>query len=126
PRGQRRRATDRAQAATDPALEVAGQAASVAHQGSPGAERGVVRVVDTQPALDGLPRAIVQIHDMSRQMAVASNQQTHVAEDISRQITSIASVSDQNAELAQHSARTGREMEQTAQALHTLVARFNR
>src|SRR5690606_16662009 len=85
-----------------------------------------VHVVDTQTALDGITRAIVQIHDMSRQMAVASNQQTHVAEDISRQITSIASVSDQNAELAQHSARTGREMEQTAQALHTLVARFHR
>lgn len=106
--------------------EVAGQAVSVAHQGSREAEAGVVHVVDTQTALDGITRAIVQIHDMSRQMAVASNQQTHVAEDISRQITSIASVSDQNAELAQHSARTGREMEQTAQALHTLVARFNR
>src|SRR5690554_5060232 len=106
--------------------EVADQAVSVAHQGSREAEAGVVHVVDTQTALDGITRAIVQIHDMSRQMAVASNQQTHVAEDISRQITSIASVSDQNAELAQHSARTGREMEQTAQALHTLVARFNR
>src|SRR5690606_27838186 len=106
--------------------EVAGQAVSVAHQGSREAEAGVVHVVDTQTALDGITRAIVQIHDMSRQMAVASNQQTHVAEDISRQITSIASVSDQNAELPQHSPGASREEEQTARALHALVARPNR
>lgn len=83
-------------------------------------------MVDTQQALDGITQAIAQIHEMGQQMAVASNQQAHVAEDISRQITNIASVSDQNAELAQRSAQTGKDMETTAQALHTLVERFNR
>lgn len=105
---------------------VAAQAVEVAHLGSREAEAGVAHVVDTQQALDGISQAIVQIHDMSQQMAVASTQQAHVAEDISRQITYIASVSDQNAELAQRSAQTGKDMESTAQALHTLVERFNR
>ncbi|MEH6801340.1 MAG: hypothetical protein V7681_18830 [Halopseudomonas sabulinigri] len=54
-------------------------------------------------------------------MAVASHQQTQAAEDISQQITIIACVSDQNAELAQHSAQTGEDMQTTAQALNALI-----
>ncbi|MGN5518566.1 PAS domain-containing methyl-accepting chemotaxis protein [Halopseudomonas sp. Lyrl_26] len=106
--------------------QVAAEAVEIAHQGSEEAQTGVQQVVDTQHALDGITQAIAQIHEMGQQMAVASNQQAHVAEDISRQITNIASVSDQNAELAQRSAQTGKDMETTAQALHTLVERFNR
>ena len=105
---------------------VATQAVEVAHLGSQEAEAGVAHVVDTQQALDGISQAVVQIHKMSQQMAVASTQQSCAAEDISRQITNIATVSDQNAELAQHSAQTGKDMENTAQALHHLVERFNR
>ncbi|MEJ6655126.1 MAG: PAS domain-containing methyl-accepting chemotaxis protein [Pseudomonas sp.] len=106
--------------------QVAAQAVEVAHQGSQQAQTGVEHVVDTQQALDGINLAIEQIHQMGQQMAAASEQQAHVAEDISRQITSIALVSDQNADLAQRSAQTGEDMETTAQALHTLVERFNR
>ncbi|MCO5786857.1 chemotaxis protein [Pseudomonas sp. G11-1] len=106
--------------------QVATEAVEIALQGSQEAQTGVQQVVETQEALDGITQAIAQIHVMGEQMAAASNQQADVAEDISRQITNIASVSDQNAELAQRSAQTGRDMETTAQALHTLVERFNR
>lgn len=58
-------------------------------------------------------------------MASASEEQAHVAEDISRQITSIAQVSDRNADIAKQSSSTGQELENTAHALHALVERFN-
>ena len=106
--------------------QVAATAVEVAHQGSQEAQTGVEHVVDTQQALDGINLAIAEIHEMGQQMAVASDQQAHVAEDISRQITNIARVSDQNADLAERSAQTGQDMQTTAQALHALVERFNR
>ena len=106
--------------------QVAATAVQVAHLGSQEAQAGVEHVVDTQQALDGINQAIAQIHEMGQHMAVASDQQAHVAEDISRQITNIARVSDQNADLAQRSAQTGQDMQTTAKALHALVERFNR
>ena len=124
--GKTQESTEQIQRIIGSLQQVAATAVEVAHQGSQEAQTGVQQVVDTQQALDGITRAIAQIHEMGQQMAVASNQQAHVAEDISRQITNIASVSDQNAELAQRSAQTGKDMESTAQALHALVERFNR
>tara|TARA_R110000751_G_C13735685_1_gene476970 strand:+ start:1135 stop:1314 length:180 start_codon:yes stop_codon:yes gene_type:complete len=59
-------------------------------------------------------------------MAAASDQQAQTAENISQQITNITRASDQNAELAQHSAQTGEDMQTNARALHTLAERFNR
>ncbi len=58
-------------------------------------------------------------------MAAASEQQAHVAEDISRQITRIADASDVNAGLAEESAQAGSELDQTARAMHALVERFS-
>ena len=124
--GKTQESTEQIQRIIGSLQQVAAQAVEVAHQGSHEAQTGVHQVTETQQALDGITRAIAQIHEMGQHMAAASNQQASVAEDISRQITNIANVSDQNAELAQRSAQTGQDMETTAQALHTLVERFNR
>ena len=124
--GKTQESTEHIQRIIGSLQQVAAQAVQVAHLGSQEAQAGVEHVVDTQQALDGINQAIERIHQMGQQMAVASDQQAHVAEDISRQITNIATVSDQNADLAQRSAQTGKDMENTAQALHALVERFNR
>ena len=47
------------------------------------------------------------------------------AEEISRQITSIAQVSEQNADIAENSCALGGDLENTAHALNALVTRFN-
>jgi aerotaxis receptor len=105
--------------------QVASQAVSIARQGSEEAHAGVLQVISTQEALNGITAAVDRINQMSHQMAAASEEQAHVAEDISRQITSIAQVSDQNATITAHSSRIGRELEGTASSLHVLVERFN-
>lgn len=73
--------------------QVANQAVSIARQGSEEAHAGVLQVISTQEALNGITAAVDRINQMSHQMASASEEQAHVAEDISRQITSIAQVS---------------------------------
>lgn len=93
--------------------------------GSVEARSGVEQVISTQGALDGINGAVERIHQMSQQMAAASEQQAHVAEEISRQISSIARVSDQNADIAVSSSTVGDDLKHTAQQLNALVARFN-
>lgn len=104
----------------------ANQAVDIARQGSDEAHAGVDQVIATQNALNGIGVAVEHIHQMTEQMAAASEQQAHVAEDISRQITTIAQVSEQNVDIAASSATLGRELEQTAHEMYALVDRFNR
>lgn len=104
----------------------ADQAVTIAQAGREEAGAGVRQVIATQQALQGISTAVDLIHEMAQQMASASEEQAHVAEDISRQITGIARVSDLNAELAVESAQVGSELEQTAQAMYALVERFSR
>ncbi|EXF45072.1 aerotaxis receptor Aer [Pseudomonas sp. BAY1663] len=103
----------------------AANAVEIARSGTLEAEDGVRQVVSTQQALQHVGDAIELIHGMSQQMAAASEQQAHVAEDISRQITRIADASDVNAGLAEESAQAGSELDQTARAMHALVERFS-
>ncbi|MNZ98907.1 Methyl-accepting chemotaxis protein (MCP) signaling domain protein [compost metagenome] len=98
----------------------------VARQGSDEAHIGVEQVIATQDALEGIGVAVERIHQMTEQMAAASEQQAHVAEDISRQITTIAQVSEQNVDIAASSATLGRDLEHTAHEMYALVDRFNR
>lgn len=102
----------------------AGQAVSVAHQGSQEAKAGVDQVKETQKALERISTAVSHIHQMSEQMAAASEEQAHVAEDISRQITSISQVSDLNAERSKQASETGASLKNTAHEMHALVERF--
>jgi aerotaxis receptor len=66
-----------------------------------------------------------RIHQMSQQLAAVSEEQAHLAEDISQQITNIAHVSEQNTALAVQSSQIAGELQDTAVALHALVPRFN-
>ena len=104
----------------------ANQAVEVARQGSDEAHIGVEQVIATQDALEGIGVAVERIHQMTEQMAAASEQQAHVAEDISRQISTIAQVSEQNVDIAASSATLGRDLEHTAHEMYALVDRFNR
>ena len=105
--------------------DVALQAVAIARQGSDEARAGVERVIETERALDGITSAVGGIHEMAEQMAAAAEQQSHVAEDISRQITTISQASERNAEITGRTALLGRDLESTAHSLHALVERFN-
>lgn len=89
-------------------------------------QTGVGNIVDTQQALDDTSQAITGIHEMGQHMAAASDQQANAADDNCQQIINIVRVSDQNAELAKHSAQISEDMQATAQALNAPIERFNR
>ena len=64
------------------------------------------------------------INDMNTQIATAAEEQTAVAEEINRNITTITQVADQTAEGARHSAQISEELVQLAAHLEELVSRF--
>jgi methyl-accepting chemotaxis protein len=62
---------------------------------------------------------------MATQIAAATEEQTAVADEISRNISTIAELADQTAEQA-HSALLSEELTSTAGSQYSLVERFNR
>ncbi|VVN33052.1 Aerotaxis receptor [Pseudomonas fluorescens] len=90
------------------------------------AEEGVAWVLEADKALVGISEAVANITDMTTQIAAATEEQTAVAEEISRNITTIAHLADQTSEQARHSAQLSTELTQTAKTQYSLVERFNR
>lgn len=90
------------------------------------AEEGVAWVLEADKALVGISEAVANITDMTTQIAAATEEQTAVAEEISRNITTIANLADQTSEQARHSAELSKELTQTAKIQYSLVERFNR
>jgi aerotaxis receptor len=63
---------------------------------------------------------------MTTQIAAATEEQTAVADEISRNISTIAQLADQTSEQAQSSALLSEELTRTATGQYSLVERFNR
>ena len=90
------------------------------------AQEGVARVMEADQALVGISEAVANITDMTTQIAAATEEQSAVAEEISRNISTIAELADQTSEQAQHSAKLSEELTQTVNTQYSLVERFNR
>ena len=90
------------------------------------AEEGVAWVLEADMALVGISEAVANITNMTTQIAAATEEQTAVAEEISRNITTIAQLADQTSEQAHHSAELSKELTKTAATQYSLVERFNR
>ena len=105
--------------------EVIERLAATVHDISHSVDSLAAESQSTQQAADMIGAIVVQAeaeHVVSTQPALDGTSQ----EDISQQITIIACVSDQNAELAKHSAQISEDMQTTAQALNAPIERFNR
>jgi aerotaxis receptor len=90
------------------------------------AEEGVERVLAADQALAGISEAVAHITDMATQIAAATEEQSAVAEEISRNITTISALADETSEQAQSSAQLSEELTRTANSQYSLVERFNR
>lgn len=90
------------------------------------AEDGVARVLEADRALIGISEAVANITDMTTQIAAATEEQSAVAEEISRNITTISHLADETSEQAQNSALLSEELTKTANSQYSLVERFNR
>lgn len=90
------------------------------------AEEGVERVQKADDALIGISEAVANITDMANQIAAAAEEQSAVADEVNRSITTIAQLADQTAGEAQSTALLSEELTATAQGQYSLVERFNR
>ncbi|MDP3816237.1 PAS domain-containing methyl-accepting chemotaxis protein [Pseudomonas sp.] len=90
------------------------------------ADEGVERVQKADDALAGISEAVANITDMANQIAAAAEEQSAVADEVNRSITTIAQLADQTAGEAQSTARLSAELTATAQGQYSLVERFNR
>ncbi|MEE3636214.1 PAS domain-containing methyl-accepting chemotaxis protein [Pseudomonas sp. AL 58] len=102
------------------------RAVSTATKGEQISRDSVQRVEAVQSALVGISQAVSRITGMSQQMATASEQQSHVAEDINQQITRIAQLCDHSADQAKQGAEISQDLEHMADYLYSLAERFNR
>ena len=106
--------------------QTASNAVQTMEAGHRQAEEGVQRVMEADQALVGISEAVANITDMATQIAAATEQQSSVAEEISRNISTIAALADETSEQAQHSALLSEELTHTATTQYSLVQRFNR
>ncbi len=102
------------------------RAVSTASRGEQISRDSVHSVEAVQAALAGIAQAVSRITGMSQQMATASEQQSHVAEDINQQIVRISHLCDETAGQAKQGAEISQDLERMAEYLHDLAERFNR
>ncbi len=79
--------------------QTASNAVQTMEAGHRQAEEGVARVMEADQALLGISEAVANITDMTTQIAAATEEQTAVADEISRNISTIAQLADQTSEL---------------------------
>ncbi|MEE1924474.1 PAS domain-containing methyl-accepting chemotaxis protein [Pseudomonas sp. 148P] len=102
------------------------EAVDIARIGTVEADHGVQQVIQVQGALEGIREAVGRISGMSQQMAAASEEQSHVAEDIAQQINNVADTVEHTAKSSHAAVIRAGELETTSRGLHALVERFNR
>ena len=103
-----------------------GSAVTVAKAGTEEADRGLKHVMETTEMLGGITEAVGSIADMSIQMASAVEEQAHVAEDINRQVTNIATLAHNSLQKASNASNSIAQLRVISGQLHELVVRFKR
>lgn len=101
-------------------------AVSAAETGQRDAEQGVLKVADAEKMLDGISQAINSIAAMALQMATAVEEQSHVADDINRQVVNISELAQESSDKGQDAAQSVHRLQETADDLKELVQRFSR
>ncbi|ART79328.1 methyl-accepting chemotaxis protein [Oceanisphaera avium] len=100
------------------------EAVSIAEQGTHHADVGVERVIESTAMLAGIADSVGEIATMSTQMAAAVEEQAQVAEDINRQVVTIAGLADSSADSASQASDSLSYLKDVADELHELVVRF--
>ena len=79
----------------------------------------------TDQALDSITEAVDQINNMSTQIATATEEQSSVAEEMNRNITTISGETEDTLENSREVASLGSELASMAGQLQKLLAQFN-
>ncbi|PWB35691.1 chemotaxis protein [Pseudomonas sp. SDI] len=124
--GKTRQSTEQIQGIIASLRQGADDAVNIANLGIEEAQQGVAQVLEAQQALQGIRAAVERITDMTQQMSAAAHEQSHVAEDVARQINTVAGTVQKTATNANAAATRGGELEHISSGLRALVERFNR
>ncbi|RRJ84074.1 methyl-accepting chemotaxis protein [Aestuariirhabdus litorea] len=100
------------------------KAVSVMQNGSRVATQGTVRVGDAGSALSSILTAVERISRMNELIATSAQEQSHVADEVNKNILVIAEVAEQTAAGASQTASACNEMQQQSRNLKELVAQF--
>ncbi|RMM11258.1 hypothetical protein ALQ84_200050 [Pseudomonas caricapapayae] len=79
---------------------------------------------EASPSLEQVSTAIVQINERNLMIATASEEQSHVAREVDRNLVSIRELATQSAAGASQTASACGEMSKLAVSLNQLVSRF--
>ncbi|MCF1184718.1 methyl-accepting chemotaxis protein [Marichromatium gracile] len=79
---------------------------------------------EAETALNAITQAVATINDVNSQVASAAEEQSAVAEEINRNVTSISDVSDRNAEGAKQTTDASDRLAKLAAELEAVVGRF--
>ncbi|WLD58828.1 methyl-accepting chemotaxis protein [Salinispirillum sp. LH 10-3-1] len=101
-------------------------AVSTADSGKSDAENGLSQVVETESMLMGISDAVQSITDMATQMAAAVEEQSQVAEDINKQVVSIAGMAGDSMGKANAASDSVLHIQEVAANLNEIVLRFQR
>jgi methyl-accepting chemotaxis protein len=104
--------------------DVATNAMNVMDKGKISAEEGVQHVICAGEKLDAITRAVITINEMNALIATASEQQSAVSEEVNRNITNISEVSGKTEDSANQLTLTSSNMDQQAEQLNAIVAKF--
>ncbi|NWL77697.1 methyl-accepting chemotaxis protein [Pseudomonas taiwanensis] len=78
----------------------------------------------TEEALAGIAEAVTLIHQMNQQIAAAAEQQSAVAEEINRSVTSIRDIADQSAVAMDETATSSVQLARLGQELQGMAGHF--
>jgi methyl-accepting chemotaxis protein len=99
-------------------------AVAVMEKGRSQAEEGVNQAAEAGRSLETIASAVASINDMNALIASAAEEQSAVAEEMSRNITSINTLSAQNADGSNQTALASEELARLANGLQQLVGQF--
>lgn len=88
------------------------------------ADKGVSLVLETGSALESILNVIDSITDMNHQIATASEEQSAVAEEISKNVVNISTVAEQTDKGAQNSAEATGEIVRETNQMKLLITQF--
>jgi len=101
-----------------------GDAVSVMEKGRAQAEVAVQEAGNTEHSLGLITQAVATINDMNSQIATAAEQQSTVAESMSRNLSTINMASEHSSAAAQQTAEFGVELVSLAAAQRRIVGQF--
>ena len=100
-------------------------AVTVMNKSKEKAQRAVSQASEADASLVNIASAVSTINEMNTQIATAATEQSTVAEDINRNVTTINDISENSAQNAQQTAQSSNNLSELATHLHKLVGGFN-